>query len=91
MDYLSQVNYLIPVYRRELKKEEILFIKDDLNAILDQQIMISQLSSGITYQDTENMDEYERSYIFSKLVRMKQDEIEAKQKAYEEMKQKTRG
>ena len=85
------MNYLIPVYRRELKKEEILFIKDDLNAILDQQIVISQLSNGITYQDTENMDEYERSYIFSKLVRMKQDEIEAKQKAYEEAKQKTRG
>jgi len=85
------VNYSIPVYRRELKKEEILFIKGDLNAILDQQIMISQLSNGITYQDTENMDEYERSYIFSKLVRMKQDEIEAKQKAYDEMKQKTRG
>lgn len=85
------MNYLIPVYRRELKKEEILFIKGDLNAILDQQIMISQLSNGITYQDTENMDEYERSYIFSKLVRMKQDEIEAKQKAYEEAKQKTRG
>lgn len=85
------MNYSIPVYRRELKKEEILFIKGDLNAILDQQIMISQLSNGITYQDTENMDEYERSYIFSKLVRMKQDEIEAKQKAYDEMKQKTRG
>lgn len=85
------MNYLIPVYRRELKKEEILFIKDDLNAILDQQIVISQLSNGITYQDTENMDEYERSYIFSKLIRMKQDEIDAKQKAYEEAKQKTRG
>lgn len=85
------MNYSIPVYRRELKKEEILFIKSDLNAILDQQIVISQLSNGITYQDTENMDEYERSYIFSKLVRMKQDEIEAKQKAYDEMKQKTRG
>lgn len=85
------MNYLIPVYRRELKKEEILFIKDDLNAILDQQIVISQLSNGITYQDTENMDEYERSYIFSKLIRMKQDEIDAKQKAYEEARQKTRG
>jgi len=66
-------------------------MKDQLNTILDQQIVISQLSNGISYQDTENMDEYERSYIFSKLVRMKQDEIEAKQKAYEEMQQKTRG
>ena len=74
-----------------MKKEEILFIKENLNTVLDQQIVISQLSNGISFQDTENMDEYERSYIFSKLVRMKQDEIEAKQKAYDDMKQKTRG
>lgn len=58
---------------------------------MDQQIVISQLSNGITYKDTENMDEYERSYIFSKLIRMKQDEIEAKQKAYDEMQNKTKG
>jgi len=74
-----------------LKKEEILFIKENLNTILDQQIVISQLSNGISFQDTENMDEYERSYVFSKLVKMKQEEIEAKQKAYDDMKQKTRG
>lgn len=74
-----------------MKKEEILFIKENLNTILDQQIVISQLSNGISFQDTENMDEYERSYVFSKLVKMKQEEIEAKQKAYDDMKQKTRG
>lgn len=74
-----------------MKKEEILFIKENLNIILDQQIVISQLSNGISFQDTENMDEYERSYVFSKLVKMKQEEIEAKQKAYDDMKQKTRG
>lgn len=74
-----------------MKKEEILFIKENLNTVLDQQIVISQLSNGISFQDTENMDEYERSYVFSKLVKMKQEEIEAKQKAYDEMKQKTRG
>lgn len=85
------MNYSIPVYKRELNREEILSNKEMLNIILDQQILISQLSNGITYQDTENMDEYERSYIFSKLVRMKQDEIEAKQRAYEEAQQKTRG
>lgn len=84
------MNYSIPVYRRELSKEEILLFKEDLDNILDQQIVISQLSNGISYQDTENMDEYERSYIFSKLVKMKKDEIDAKQKAYEDMKQKTR-
>lgn len=66
-------------------------MKDNLNAILDQQIVISQLSNGISYKDTEDMDEYERSYIFSKLIRMKQDEIEAKQKAYDEMQNKTKG
>lgn len=74
-----------------MKKEEILFIKENLNTVLDQQIVISQLSNGISFQDTENMDEYERSYVFSKLVKMKQEEIEAKQKAYDDMKQKTRG
>ena len=46
------------------------------------------MSNGITYQDTENMDEYERVYILSKLIEMKKEEVEARQKAYDEMKNK---
>lgn len=64
------------------------FIKEHLNDILDQQVIISQMSNGITYQDTENMDEYERVYILSKLIEMKKEEVEARQKAYDEMKNK---
>ena len=81
------MNYLIPVYRA-LEKPDLEYIKykkEYLDTILDQQILISQMSQGITYQDTENMDEYERTYIISKLIQMKKDEIEAKEKAYEEI------
>lgn len=82
------MNYSIPVYKKELQKADIQFIKEHLNDILDQQVIISQMSNGITYQDTENMDEYERVYILSKLIEMKKEEVEARQKAYDEMKNK---
>jgi hypothetical protein len=82
------VNYSIPVYKKELQKADIQFIKEHLNDVLDQQVIISQMSNGITYQDTENMDEYERVYILSKLIEMKKEEVEARQKAYDEMKNK---
>ena len=48
---------------------------------MTQQIVISQMSNGITYQDTENMDDYERVFIFKKILAMKKEEIEAKQEA----------
>lgn len=48
---------------------------------MTQQIIISQLSKGITYQDTENMDEYERIFIIKKLIEMKKEEIEARKEA----------
>lgn len=82
------MNYSIPVYKKELQKADIQFIKEHLNDILDQQVIISQMSNGITYQDTENMDEYERVYVLSKLIEMKKEEVEARQKAYDEMKNK---
>ena len=82
------MNYSIPVYKKELQKADMQFIKEHLNDILDQQVIISQMSNGITYQDTENMDEYERVYILSKLIEMKKEEVEARQKAYDEMKNK---
>ena len=82
------MNYSIPVYKKELQKADIQFIKEHLNDVLDQQVIISQMSNGITYQDTENMDEYERVYILSKLIEMKKEEVEARQKSYDEMKNK---
>ena len=64
------------------------YIKEDLNNILDSQILISQLSQGMTYEDTESMDAYERNYILAKLIQMEKDKIEAKRKAIEEAKMK---
>lgn len=80
------MNYLVPVCNStsELDLDDIKYRKEVLDTILDQQILITQLSKGFTYQDTENMDEYERTYIASKLVQLKKEEIEAKERAYEE-------
>ncbi len=83
------MNYLIPVsnlYINAENKEKIRqFNKEDFENILTQQIIISQLSNGITYQDTENMDEYERVFIIKKLIAMKKDEIEARKEAMKNM------
>ena len=62
--------------------------KFELDDILDQQIIISQLSTAITFEDTNNMDSYERIYTIQKLIQMKKDENEAKRKAIEEAKNK---
>lgn len=78
------MNFSAPVFKREETPELVQAVKSHLDDILDQQIVISQMAKGITFADTENMDEYERIYIISKLVQMKQDEIDAKQKAYDE-------
>ena len=51
-------------------------------------MLISQLSSGITYKDTEEMDSNERIFIFKKLVQMEKEKNDAKMKAIESMKQK---
>ena len=80
------MNYLHPV-NRKLTKEEIEFIKEDVENILTQEIIISQLSNGISYSDIENMDSYERNYIFSKLIKMKKEENDAKLQAIENAKQ----
>ena len=72
-----------------MSKQTIFYYKEQLDDILDQQIIISQLSKGgITYQDTENMDDYERIYIIQKLIQMKKEEIEARQKAIDERRNK---
>ena len=79
------MNYLIPVsnlYINAENKEKVRqFNKEDFENILTQQIIISQLSNGITYQDTENMDEYERVFVVKKLIAMKKEEIEARKEA----------
>lgn len=82
------MNYSIPVYSIDLPDKILQLKKEELDSILDQQIIISQMSNGITYQDTENMDEYERIYIISKLIQLKKEENEAKQKAIEAAKAK---
>lgn len=64
-----------------INKKNLEFKKEDFENILTQQIIISQLSKGITYQDTENMDEYERVFIIKKLIAMKKEEIEARKEA----------
>lgn len=81
------MNYLLPVNNTEITDDELYYIKQELDSILTQQILISQLSNGITYQDTENMDNYERTFIFKKLIQLEQDKNEAKLKAIENAKQ----
>lgn len=77
------MNYLIPVNNLFRKpNEKVLEIKkEDFEDVLTQQILISQLSNGITYQDTEDMDEYERVFILKKLIAMKKEELEARKEA----------
>lgn len=48
---------------------------------MTQQIYISQLSNGITYQDTENMDDYERVFIYKKLVEIEKEKNDKKLQA----------
>lgn len=77
------MNYLIPVTKIRLTEQQLQWIKEDFEDVLTQQIIISQLSNGITYKDTEDMDIYERVFIFRKLMQMKKEENEAKLKAIE--------
>ena len=81
------MNYSIPV-NRKLSNEELDYIKEDLENIMTQQIIISQLSNGITYADTENMDSYERNFIFKKIMEMEKEKNDAKLKAIQDVKNK---
>lgn len=60
------------------------YLKTELDDILDQQIIISQLSTAYSFADTDNMDQYERIYTINKLIQMKKEENEAKKKAIEQ-------
>lgn len=81
------MNYSIPVTRLILTDQHKKYARQDLENIITQQVIISQLSNGITYADTENMDELERIFIFKKLIKMKKEENEVKQKAIEKARQ----
>lgn len=72
----------------EISEKRLQYIKEDIETIIDEQILISQLSQGITYQDTENMDAYERSYILGKLIQLEKEKIEAKKNAIQEAQNK---
>ena len=84
------MNYLIPVYRAvtKLDNKKIRFFKQELDYILDHQVMITKLSNSFSYQDTQEMDEYERVYVLKKLIQMRKEENEAKEKAIAEARNK---
>ena len=65
-------------------------MREDVENIITQQLVISQLSNGISYQDTENMDNFERVFIYKKLIEIKKEENEAKLKEIEEAKMNMR-
>lgn len=64
------------------------FLKEDVNNIIDQQILISQLSNGIGFRETDDMDTYERIYVLKKLIDLEKEKIEAKKRAIREAKNK---
>ena len=64
------------------------FLKEDVNNIIDQQILISQLSSGIGFKETDDMDTYERIYVLKKLIDLEKEKIEAKKREIREAKNK---
>ena len=67
------MNYSHPVHSIELNQEVMDIRKEEVESILDQQIIISKLGN-ITFTDTDNMDTYERVYVFKKLMAMKKEE-----------------
>lgn len=67
------MNYSHPVHSIQLSQEVIDIRKEEVEGIIDQQIIISKLGN-ITFTDTDNMDTYERVYVFKKLMAMKKEE-----------------
>ena len=81
MNYLIPVNKLLLYGTQKQKDMQFEYRKESLENIISQQILISQMSNGITYKDTEDMDEYERVFVLKKLIALKKEEIEAKREA----------
>lgn len=67
------MNYSHPVHSLGINEQIIDIRKEEVEGILDQQIIISKLGN-ITFTDTDNMDTYERVYVFKKLMAMKKEE-----------------
>lgn len=76
------MNYLLPVNKLNSNTLDNMN-KKEVENILTQQLLICQLSNGISYTDTENMDVYERTFIFKKLIQMEKEKNDAKLKAIE--------
>ncbi len=76
------MNYLLPVNKLNSNTLDNIN-KKEVENILTQQLLICQLSNGISYTDTENMDVYERTFIFKKLIQMEKEKNDAKLKAIE--------
>ena len=85
-DYLLQENYLHPVNNLFTSDVHIDYAKTELDNILTQSVIISQMSNGISYTDVEDMDEYERVFILKKIIQMEKDKLDAKKRAIEEAK-----
>lgn len=85
-DYLLQENYLRPVNNLFTSDVQIDYAKTELDNILTQSVIISQMSNGISYKDVEDMDEYERVFILKKIIQMEKDKLDAKKRAIEEAK-----
>ena len=81
MNYLIPVNKLLLYGTQKQKDMQFEYRKESLENIISQQILISQMSNGITYKDTEDMDEYERVFVLKKLIALKKEEIEAMKNA----------
>ena len=80
------MNYLLPV--NNVYDKDITIAKKEFENIITQQIIISQIANGISFEDTNNMDNYERNLIFKKIMEMEKEKNEAKLKAIEEAKVK---
>lgn len=72
------MNYSHPVHSLGIDEQIIDIRKEEVEGILDQQIIISKLGN-ITFTDTNNMDTYERVYVFKKLMAMKKEENRLKE------------
>ena len=79
------MNYSIPVTKVILSDKDLMEIKKDVNDIIDQQLLILKLSESITFSDTQDMDTYERIYDLNKLLKMKKEENEARERAYKDL------
>ena len=79
------MNYSIPVTKVILSDKDLIEIKKDVNDIIDQQLLILKLSEIITFSDTQDMDTYERIYVLNKLLKMKKEENEARERAYKDL------